>query len=333
MLALIDGDVIAYLACKSRHRSKDGHVMVSLEGPYAREFTPEEDAQYLEDSWKEFKKILVDLTDSLWATDYLMAVKGEDNFRNEMYPEYKVNRHKDASKSNIFVPILREMAVTEGLAIASTGREADDLLRIWAEEARVAGHEYVIVSIDKDLKCIPGHHYNIKKSRNGQTEEVSELFATRFFYQQLLQGDPTDNIPGVPKIGPIKAEKYLYNCNTEEEMQEIVVEQYLNAFGDEWFEYLLSNGKMLYLQRSCYDYFAAMHWPVVQFTLEQSAKLANGVPETTPDALAAPLPWVAPSAPATPLRVPKLGKPATPEIAQPIVAAAPKKGVPKLTFK
>ena len=157
MLLLIDGDVLAYQACKPRWEGK-AQTFVSLnesgeavtkpvmeldaEGNKVEyEFTADEDRRYLEESWETFKNKLQSLLDANYATDYMMAVKGEDNFRNLLYPEYKLHRHDKVRTASLFVPALRQLAVLEGMAIASHGREADDLLRIWAEEARSVGRE------------------------------------------------------------------------------------------------------------------------------------------------------------------------------------------------
>lgn len=259
MIALLDGDVFCHLACKSRNLNLKGQHVVSLDTP---EFNKADDREYLEDSWDNFKKLVASVLEICWAEDYLMAVKHEDNFRDHIYPEYKLQRRLSPNGSNTFVPILRKLAVAEDYAIEAIGREADDMLRIWAEQARLFEIPYVIVSIDKDLKCIPGKHYNIKKN---ELTTVTELFATRFFYQQLMSGDPTDNVPGIPGIGHVKAEKYLYNLSEEDEMQSVVVEQYMNAFGSGWYDQLLSNGKMLYIQKHEHDYFKVSDWPIVKF--------------------------------------------------------------------
>jgi len=268
-IAIIDGDVLCYQACKSRWEKKarveDGVSFVSLDDDGKRvslEWTKEEDRYYLEESWENLKKDLQTLLDTLYCTEFLMAVKGPDNFRNMLYPEYKLNRHADPNKQNHFVPVLRKLAVAENLAVESNGREADDLMRIWAEECRAIGQEYIICSIDKDLKCIPGKHWLMHKKA---FLDISEDEAKRHYYQQLLKGDPTDNIPGVPRVGEVKAEKILAPFNTEEEFQEQVVEQYLIAYGElEWKDYLLSNGKMIHLQKHKDDYFNFELWPIVK---------------------------------------------------------------------
>lgn len=272
MIALIDGDTLAYLVCESRWRNKRGEVVVLLDKSQ-KLFTKEEDREYLERSYGALKKITEEICEALFADDYLMAMKSDDNYRDTIYPitfdgisprpiwGYKANRWKSEGESNKLVRIMRQLAVCEDLAIFADGREADDMLRIWATEAERAGEDYVVVAEDKDLGCIPGKHYN-PKSR--ELKEISHLSAMRFYYRQLLMGDPTDNIPGVPKLGPVKAEAYLKNITEEEEMQEIVVEQYLNAYGDEWRDYLLSNGKLLHIQRHVEDFFHLGDWPVAR---------------------------------------------------------------------
>lgn len=271
MIAIIDGDVLCYQACiprwEKKARLQDGFNYISLDEHGKKipiEYTKEDDREYLEQSWERFKKDLQDLLDTVFCTEYLMAVKGPGNYRNILYPEYKLNRHADPSKQNLFVPVLRKLAVHEDLAIESDGREADDLMRIWAEQAREAGDDYVICSIDKDLKCIPGKHYLMHKDKK-HLITVSKEEALRHYYEQLLKGDPTDNIPGVPRVGDVKATKILAPFSTEAEFQEKVVEQYLTAYGENlWKDYLLSNAKMIHLQKHSKDYFSFDNWPLVR---------------------------------------------------------------------
>lgn len=267
-IAIIDGDVLCYQACKPRWEKKariqDGMSFVSLDDDGKRiplEYTKEEDKEYLKECWDNFKIKLEELLDEVFCTEYLMAVKGPGNFRNLLYPEYKLNRHADPTKQNQFVPILRKLAVAEDFAIEANGREADDLMRIWAEQALESSDPYIICSIDKDLKCIPGKHYLMHKKT---FIDVSPEEALRHYYEQLLKGDPTDNIPGIPRVGEVKASKMLAPYSTEEEFQIAVVDQYIAAYGDEWAEYLLSNGKMIYLQKECSDYFNFNNWNVVK---------------------------------------------------------------------
>jgi len=272
-IAIIDGDVLAYNACESRWekkvvKSSDGTavntVRLDTEGKRLPiEFTIEEDKEYLMQCWENFKRQHDHLLGTVFCNDYLMAVKGLGNFRKDLYPEYKMNRHHDPRNMNNFVPAIRELAILEEMAIPADGCEADDFIRIWAEEARAAGEDYIICSIDKDLLCIPGQHYIMQRGKE-RFLEVSEEEARRNFYEQLLKGDPTDNVPGIPRVGPVTAKELLVGCKTDEEFQEAVVAAYISKYGDEWKCYLLSNGKMIYLKRHCNDYFAISDWSIVK---------------------------------------------------------------------
>jgi 5'-3' exonuclease len=97
---------------------------------------------------------------------------------------------------------LRKKYDAEALALY----EADDLIGIASDEYRRKGEEVVIVSIDKDLDCIPGVHYN---SVRDEVYIVTPEQALRNFYYQVLLGDTTDNVPGVPGVGEKTATKLL----------------------------------------------------------------------------------------------------------------------------
>jgi 5'-3' exonuclease len=267
VIGILDGDVFAHLACTPRWHDKvkikDGATIFALdENGIKKEFdyTTEENAKYMEQSWDKFQNDIDKLMGKLFCGDYLMAVGRKENFRLDMYPDYKANRHKRKSaKVNPFVPGIRELAVYEGMAVMADNREADDYVRTWAEEARAVGQDFIICSVDKDLKCIPGRYYNIKHKK---IETISEEYARRFYYEQLIAGDPTDKIPGLQGVGPVTATELLFECNTEEEFQKIVVELYKVYYDDHWKDYLLSNGKMIHIQKHLNDYFTLENWKI-----------------------------------------------------------------------
>lgn len=269
MIAIIDGDVLCYSACKPRYSKQalaSGINIIELNDigeVIPREFSDAENRKYLESSWDNFQRELQEIVESFFCDDFLMAVKGESNYRDRIFPEYKQKRTKPKPGDlRSYVPAIRQLSVLEELAIAADDREADDYVRIWAEECRAAGIEYVICSIDKDLKCIPGKHYNIKSKL---VEEVTEEQALKFYYSQLISGDQTDGIPGVPGMGPVKSKGLIQTCSTESEMQEVVVSLYLAAFGEElWENALLANGKMIHIQRHLNDHFSVRDWAIVK---------------------------------------------------------------------
>ncbi|RLA26276.1 MAG: hypothetical protein DRQ62_00135 [Gammaproteobacteria bacterium] len=269
MLAIIDGDILAHNACRPRWRDKakivNGVNYVSLDDDGNKqelEFDKEEDTQYLLDSWENFKDDLDKMLDRLYIDKYIMAVKSPTNFRDDMYPDYKMNRRKQQMrkprKQNMFVPSIRKLAVTQGYAVYAHDREADDYVRIWAEEARRVGEDFIVCSVDKDLQCIPGKHWLMHHEK---ILNITEDGARTHYYQQLLKGDPTDNIPGLPGIGPVAARDLVWDCRNDGDFQEVVVECYVAQYEGEWKQWLLSNGKMIHIQRDMDDYFTLEDWP------------------------------------------------------------------------
>lgn len=267
---LIDGDVMCYHACPRRwEKTKQvvgnaERVVLGLDGkPVPFEYTPEEDQAYLELCYRTLQKNLEELMETLFAVDYMAAVKSPTNFRADMYPEYKLKRGAYSSPGGVrdFVPKLRTYFVKELGAVYAYDREADDLIRIWAQQAMLIGDDYIVCTNDKDLKCIPGRYYDLQKK---ELVVITPEDARRRYYEQLLMGDGVDNIPGIPGLGPKTAAKRLAHCKTHEEFQEVVVGEYVAQYQDEWANMLLSNGKMIHLQRHPEDYFSLADWPLAK---------------------------------------------------------------------
>jgi|GEM_PF-1162717 len=259
-ICLIDGDVLCYLACESRDKKRaeitdDERVLYELTP--AAEYTDEENEAYLNKAFLRLQTLIKEVCDANFTEDYQMAVAGKGNFREDIYPLYKMNRHADPTKKNPFVPILRKMAVENELATPADGMEADDLLRIWAEEYRSVDAPFTICSIDKDLKMIEGQHWLIHHKVHF---ESTPEFARRFYYEQLLMGDATDNIQGVPKVGPVKAKELLKDCVTEFDFQTRVKQIYFSMV-HQWKYALQLTGQLIYLKKHPKDTFDYLQWP------------------------------------------------------------------------
>jgi hypothetical protein len=97
-----------------------------------------------------------------------------------------------------------------------------------------------ICSIDKDLKQIPGKHYNWRKD---EFDIVSPVDGLRSFYRNLLIGDTADNIFGVDGIGKVKAGRIINDLDNEEDMFRAVQALYNNDAR------LLMNGQCMWLWR------------------------------------------------------------------------------------
>jgi len=163
---------------------------------------------------------------------------GKENYRHDIAKTkpYKGNR-KDAPRP-VHLHSLREYLITAWDFRVANGQEADDAIGIHATLTR---DNSIIVSIDKDLDMIPGHHYNpVKKDHY----YVNDKDAIKNFYRQILTGDKVDNVQGLRGIGPKKADKILGDFDTDLAMYEAVLKAY-----DGDAERVLENGQLLWIRR------------------------------------------------------------------------------------
>lgn len=183
----------------------------------------------------------------LKCDDYKAYITGKGNFRNDIAvtAPYKGNR-KDMKRPKHYEAI-RKHLVDLG-ATQVEGMEADDAIAI---EATANGG--FIVSIDKDLDQIPGHHYNFVKHEEYFVTEEQGLLS---FYKQILTGDRVDNIIGIKGIGPVKADKLLAKCKTEKEMFDVCVKAY-NDNGEDGVARTIENGNLLWLLRAPNQHYQA----------------------------------------------------------------------------
>lgn len=144
------------------------------------------------------------IEDELAADEIIVALSADTRFRPSVMPDYKCHRN-DSRKPIVYRP-LREWVHRQYRTYEKPYLEGDDVLGILATHPKVITGDRVIVAIDKDLRTIPGQHYNY------DTEEfftVSEREADYFFLKQALMGDRTDGYTGCPGVGPKTADKIL----------------------------------------------------------------------------------------------------------------------------
>ncbi|MEP2942837.1 MAG: DNA polymerase I [Hyphomicrobiales bacterium] len=137
-------------------------------------------------------------------------------FRNEIYPEYKANRSAPPEDLRPQFGLIREATHAFNLpSIEKEGFEADDLIATYARIANESGDRVTIVSSDKDLMQLVTDNvsmYDSMKDKHISTPEVLEKFGVgpeMMIDLQALAGDSTDNVPGVPGIGPKTAAQLL----------------------------------------------------------------------------------------------------------------------------
>ena len=144
--------------------------------------------------------------------ELMVAVKGHNNFRKELYPKYKANRPALKPEIRKGLNYAHNYMKEHWGAIESTGMEADDLVCIWAHEAMDMGEDYVIAGLDKDLLQIPGKHYNYKR---GDHVTIDDDTAKYNMFMQCITGDTSDNIPGIKGYGPVKAARTLEHVRVD----------------------------------------------------------------------------------------------------------------------
>ncbi len=196
-LALLDGDIYCYRAAASCMPSKTREV---------------KEPEYIAIS--RLDESIYRTLDRCAADEYRVYLSGTENFRSTWYPDYKANRRKLLRPDHL--DACRDFLVREWGAKVMAGCEADDGIGIDAIPGAI------ICSIDKDLRQIPGVHYQFVKD---EFVEVGQLDAIRNFYTQMLVGDTSDNVSGVDRIGAVRAERALRN-RTPSEMESIVREAY-----------------------------------------------------------------------------------------------------------
>lgn len=184
-IAVIDGDLVAF-RCAASCEEEDEDFIVKA----------------------RCDSFIDEIITATGATSYEVWLSGSNNFRKEVYPEYKANR-VDSYRPK-WEKVAKDFLREQHNARTIDGAEADDALGYRTVEL---GEDAVCVTNDKDNKQTPGLHYDpAKKVLFRATEEDG----FRFFCYQLLVGDPVDNLKGVVGIGPKKAEKILQDHDPEE---------------------------------------------------------------------------------------------------------------------
>ena len=148
---------------------------------------------------------------------------GRLSFRNEIYPEYKAHRPPAPEDLVPQFPLVREATAALNIqGIELQGFEADDLIATYACKGREENLEVVIVSSDKDLMQLIRPGVSMMDPMKGKTigdAEVMEKFGVspdKVIEVQSLIGDATDNVPGVPGIGPKTAAELIAQFGTLE---------------------------------------------------------------------------------------------------------------------
>ena len=157
--------------------------------------------------------------------------KGKKTFRTERYPEYKGTRDKTPEELLAQIPLLHEFAAAFGVSFIEKERyEADDIIGTLATKAAAAGHDVMVVTGDKDALQLVRPNLRVMLTKKGISELKAydeEVFREEYGFEPIrlidlkgLMGDTSDNIPGVPGVGPKTATKLLLEYGTLENVLE-----------------------------------------------------------------------------------------------------------------
>ncbi|PIW09043.1 MAG: DNA polymerase I, partial [Comamonadaceae bacterium CG_4_10_14_3_um_filter_60_75] len=137
-------------------------------------------------------------------------------FRDDLYPQYKANRSPMPDDLRAQIEPIHEVVRLMGWKVlAIPGVEADDVIGTLAATAAAQGMTVVVSSGDKDLAQLVNERITIIDTMNGKRRDVAGVTAEfgvpphLMRDYQTLVGDTIDNVPGVPKVGPKTAAKWL----------------------------------------------------------------------------------------------------------------------------
>ena len=257
MIALIDADSLFYLSCYKL----DDPAFVEKCG------LSNEDAETIIESLAEvgadrLENMLNDILLDISNDENNIEITGveiyvthcKNSIRKEISKEYKSNR-----QPNEIVNCLRRMYIEKNNAIYSDTLEADDLIAIRAKE--LGEFNCVIATMDKDLTQIAGFIYNFYRKPSLKDEEgneievynrkglsyVSKFDGQKFLAKQLLQGDISDKIGGLPKYGAVKASKIIDPITNTFGLIKAVVAEYKKVYEEDYIVHLQTNFRLLYL--------------------------------------------------------------------------------------
>ena len=248
MKALIDGDIILY-RCGLAAQGKIYNLSIPLfqgEIPkfkYKKDMLAwkkengQESSDYsvvvdtviepVENALNNVKTVLKEiegfLSNKFEDVEMKVFLSSSTNFRDDIatIKVYKGNR--DPSHKPHWYSEIKEYLKNVWKAEEEESLEADDIL------ANLQDKDTCIVSTDKDLDQVAGWHYNWVKD---ELYNVSIEQGIHSKYVQILTGDSTDNIEGIPGLGPVGAEKCLEWCSTIDEYEQAIAQEYEHFFSN-----------------------------------------------------------------------------------------------------
>lgn len=266
MKPLIDADVLRYeLGFSAEYTDDEGQEQV-MDFEFVADLLAQKVREICEEVWAtEPPTLYLTMDRRLHEAQCRRSKEEKDyipNFREKIATKkpYKGNR---AGKKPFHYDNLTQHIINNYECKVAIGIEADDLMSIDQTKSASEGIETIICSRDKDLRITPGNHFGWPCGKQPQygpvlVDELGTLELTngkirgcglKFFYSQCLTGDTVDNIPGLPKCGPVKAYAALADQTSEADLFGAVATLYQNYFGDGWRDELNEQAQLLWMVR------------------------------------------------------------------------------------
>ena len=162
-----------------------------------------------------------------YPTDYFTVVFDAPGktFRNELYADYKSHRPPMPDDLRVQIEPLHRLIRAMGLPlIMESGVEADDVLGALAQHAAQQGFNVIISTGDKDMAQLVTEQIILENTMSNTRLDIQGVFdkfgvkPEQIIDYLALMGDTSDNIPGVPKVGPKTAAKWLEQYHTLENL-------------------------------------------------------------------------------------------------------------------
>ena len=225
MLALVDADSLVYRCSWNK------------------------ELEELELAIAELKQLFAGVEEKVFASRMRIYVKGNGNYRQQIFPQYKKHRTQPPQ----ILPYLYKWLINSSdyNVIVAHGQEADDAISIEAWKRfrnKRKRDSYVVCSVDKDLIQIPGLHYDMYHTRD-RTFYVGRKESEAFLCHQLLTGDRTDNIQGIRGIGDVTASRILEKERKLKKKKKLVLGAWASHSPTFWKKELQLCGQLIYIRR------------------------------------------------------------------------------------
>ncbi|WP_394064963.1 DNA polymerase I [Alcaligenes sp. WGS1538] len=162
-----------------------------------------------------------------YQADYMVCIfdaKGR-TFRDDLYEQYKAHRPSMSEDlAQQIEPIHRAVRAMGWHLICAPGVEADDIIGTLARLATERGIDTVVSTGDKDLAQLVNEHVELVNTMSNERLDIEGVIAKygvrpdQIIDYLMLIGDTSDNIPGVPKVGPKTAAKWLSEHGSLDEL-------------------------------------------------------------------------------------------------------------------